>query len=113
MYSLLMLALAVYRLVPARPRWLFYTAASLAVLGLVATASLAQQVATEEWRHQGVLIGERETPARFEPAENGTVHFVLKEGSRVRILDTREGWLQIARCDGRRGWIPKNAVAEL
>ena len=51
---------------------------------------------------------------RWETRQSArTVHFALKQGTRVRILDTREGWLQIARCDGRRGWIPKAAVAEL
>jgi tetratricopeptide (TPR) repeat protein len=112
-YSLLMLALAGNRLWPGRPRWLAYTAAALAVLVVVSTASLAQQVATDEWQRQAVVIATGETPARFEPAANGTVYFALKEGSRVRILDTREGWVQIARCDGRRGWIPVAAAAQL
>src|ERR1019366_7674006 len=94
-YSLLMLALTAYRLWPARPRWLMYSAAALGILVVVTTASLAQQVATDEWQRQAVVIADGETPARFEPAENGTVHFALKVGSRVRILDAREGWLQI------------------
>jgi len=112
-YSLLMLALAAYRLWPGRPGWLAYTAAALAASVVITSASLAQQVSTDEWQRQAVVVADGETPARFEPAANGTVHFALKEGARVRVLDTREGWLQIARCDGRRGWIPKAAVAEL
>jgi SH3-like domain-containing protein len=60
-----------------------------------------------------VVVAAGETPARFEPAANGTVHFTLKEGARVRVLDTRASWLQIARCDGRRGWIPATAAAQL
>lgn len=112
-YTLLLLALAVYRLWPARPRWLVYSAAGFAALAVIAGTSLAQQLLTDDWQRQAVVISAGETPTRFEPADTGTVHFVLKEGSLIRVLDSRENWLQVARCDGRRGWIEKQAVAEL
>jgi tetratricopeptide (TPR) repeat protein len=113
LYTLVLLALAAYRLWPRRPRWLIYTAAAAGALVVVSSTSLAEQVLADDWQRQGVLVTSGETPARFEPADNGTVHFTLKEGSLIRILDTRQGWLQIARCDGRRGWLPKSAVGEL
>ena len=54
-----------------------------------------------------------ETKARFEPAANGTEHYVLKEGSLVKIGDRREGWLQVERCDGLRGWVETKALEQL
>jgi tetratricopeptide (TPR) repeat protein len=113
LYTVLLLALASYRLWPRRPRWLIYSAIGAAALVVISGTSLAAQVFGDDWQHQAVVIAEGETPARFEPAENGTVHFGLKEGSLVRVLDTRQGWWQVARCDGRRGWLPKGAVEEL
>jgi Tetratricopeptide repeat/Bacterial SH3 domain len=113
LYTLLLISLAVYRLWRKRPRWLVYMSWALGVLVIVVSTSLAQQVLADDWQRHAVVVETGDTPARFEPADNGTVHFVLKEGSRVRILDTREGWLQIARCDGHRGWIPKPSVEEL
>ena len=112
-YTLLLLALAAYRLWPSRPRWLVYAASMLAALAVVTGTSLAQQVLSDDWQRQAVVIGPGETPTRFEPAENGTVHFVLKEGSLVRVADSRDNWLEVARCDGRRGWIEKSAIEEL
>jgi SH3-like domain-containing protein len=109
----LLLVLAGYRLWPRRPRWLMYTAAGLAALVTIGSTSLAAQVLGDDWQQQAVVVAEGETPARFEPAENGTVHFSLKEGSLVRVLDGRQDWLQIVRCDGRRAWLPKGAVEEL
>ena len=113
LYTVLLLALAGYQLWPRRPRWLTYLAAALAALVIVSSTSLAEQVLANDWQRQAVVVANGDTPARFEPADNGTVHFTLKEGSLIRILDTRQGWLQIARCDGRRGWLPKDAVEEL
>jgi tetratricopeptide (TPR) repeat protein len=112
-YTLLLLVLAGYRLWPARPRWLIYAATGLAVLVLIISTSLAQQVLTDDWQPQAVIISGGEAPTRFEPAENGTVHFVLKEGSLVRVVETRDNWIEVARCDGRRGWIEKSAIEEL
>ncbi len=112
-YAVLMAALVAYRLWARRPRWLVYVASALGVVVVVAATSLAEQVMADDWQRQVVVIGSGETPARFEPAANGTVHFALKEGALVRITDTREGWLQVARCDGRRGWIEMSAVEEL
>jgi tetratricopeptide (TPR) repeat protein len=113
LYTLLLLVLAGYRLWPVRPRWLVYAATGLAVLVLISSTSLAQQVLTDDWQPQAVVISSGEAPTRFEPAENGTVHFVLKEGSLVRVVETRDSWIEVARCDGRRGWIEKSAIEEL
>ena len=112
-YSLLLLVLAGYRLWPARPRWLLYAASGLVVLVLITSTSLAEQVLTDDWQPQAVVISNGDAPTRFEPAENGTVHFVLKEGSLVRVVDTRDSWIEVARCDERRGWIEKSAIEEL
>lgn len=112
-YTLLLIALATYRLWPSRPRWLVYTATTLALSVVVTSTSLAQRLLTEEWQRQAVVVGSGETPTRFEPAENGTVHFVLKEGSLVRVVDRRDNWIEVARCDGRRGWIEKKALKGL
>jgi tetratricopeptide (TPR) repeat protein len=113
LYTLLLLSLAGYRLWPARPRWLVYAATGLAMLVLISSTSLAQQLLTDDWRAQTVVISSGDAPARFEPAENGTVHFVLKEGSLVRVVEARDNWIEVARCDGRRGWVEKSAVDEL
>lgn len=111
-YTLLLFLLTTYRLWPGRRRWLLRAAAALGLLVVLTGTSLMHRLLTDEWQRQAVVIRGGETPTRFEPAENGTVHFVLKEGALVSVADTRENWLQVARCDGRRGWIEKTAVAE-
>jgi tetratricopeptide (TPR) repeat protein len=113
LYTLFLLSIAAYRLWLRRPRWLLYTAGALGVLVLIVTASSAQQLLTEQWQRPAVMTASGDTAARFEPAENGTLHFTLKEGSLVRVLEARAGWVQVVRCDGRRGWVEQQAVEEL
>jgi len=112
LYTLLFLGLAAHRLWPQRPRWLLYLTVGLAIGLLESGSSLAYQIFTNR-QPAAVVVRTGDTPVRFEPADSGTVHFVLKEGSLLRVLDQRDGWLQVSRCDGRRGWIERASVETL
>jgi tetratricopeptide (TPR) repeat protein len=112
LYTLLLLALAARRLIPGRPRWLSYVALTAAAALLLTAGSLLHRVTGLEWRRQAVVIAAGDTAARFEPAETGTVHFVLNQGEQVELNAEREGWRQVSRCDGRRGWIAAESVEE-
>lgn len=112
-YTLLFVVLAVYRLWPRRSQWLRYAGWGVAAGLVVITLSLVQQLRTSEWQRHAVVLKQEDTPVRFEPAASGTVHFSATQGTRVRVLDVREDWWQVARCDGRRGWIEKEALEEL
>lgn len=109
-YSGAVFLLVVHRLsmLPRRP--VLWGTGILAGLALVACVSLAAQLLEDEWPAHAVVVGAAESPARFEPAADGTVHFSLPQGSKVRVTDMRGGWLQIARCDGRRGWMMSSSL---
>jgi len=106
-------ALIVHRLAQLRGRAMLYVAGGFAFLSAVSGVSLADQLVVDEWPEHAVVVGAKDTPARFEPAEDGTVHFTLPEGTEVQVTEARQGWLQIVRCDGRRGWVPKAALEPL
>ena len=112
-YTLLFLVFAAYRLRPTRPQWLLYVGRGVAGLLIMMTISLMQQLWTNDWQRRAVVLIEQETPVRFEPAISGTVHFSVRQGTMVQVLDAREDWWQVARCDGRRGWIEKSVLEEL
>ena len=112
-YSLLFVVFAVYRLWQRRPRWLRYAGWGVAVGLVVVTLSLVQQLWTSDWQRHAVVLKQEDIPVRFEPAASGTVHFSVTQGTRVQLLDVREDWWQVARCDGRRGWVEKDALEEL
>ena len=112
-YTLLFVVFAAYRLWPRRPQWLLSVGWGITAGLVVITLSLAQQLRTSDWQRHAVVLKREETPVRFEPAVSGTVHFSVTQGTRVQVLDVREDWWQVARCDGRRGWIEKDALEEL
>ncbi len=112
-YTLLFVVFAVYRLWPLRPQWLRSVGWGVAACLVVSILSLVQQLRTSDWQRHAVVLNQEDTPVRFEPAASGTVHFSVSQGTRVRVLDVREDWWQVARCDGRRGWIEKDALEEL
>jgi SH3-like domain-containing protein len=89
--------------------------AALVLIGLfvLVGSSLARQLFVDDWQRPAVVLAAGESPVRFEPSETGTEHFILKQGAVVHILATRSNWHQIARCDGRRGWVAADRVGEL
>jgi tetratricopeptide (TPR) repeat protein len=110
----LMLACLALRHVLTRPRRLLGYAAVLCLLVLaVSAASAGYRFVTEDLPLHAVVVAAGETPVRFEPDADGTTHFVAKQGTRLEISDRRDGWVQVGRCDGRRGWIEAQSIETL
>jgi tetratricopeptide (TPR) repeat protein len=110
-FVLLMALLIVVRLVPVAAR-ASRGAALAATVGLALTAgSAAYRLATVDLPTFAVVVATADTDVRFEPSVSGTTHFATKTGSVLRLLAEREGWAQVARPDGERGWIARGAIA--
>ena len=104
-------AMLATRLVSARARTACNRAAwVIGVVLLVVVSNLTFQLVQSELRQTAVVTVAGETPVRFEPLTNGTAHFPVREGALLDITDERDGWLQVRRQDGRRGWLPRDAV---
>ena len=89
-------------------------AALAAAVALVLTAgSAAYRLATVDLPTFAVVVATADTDVRFEPSASGTTHFETKPGTVLRVLGEREGWAQVARPDGKRGWIARPAIATL
>lgn len=109
--ALVFLLLAAAQLwLPAR-RTLGGIAVASGVLGAVLWTSAGYRLLTLDWPTVGVVIGKGTVPVRFEPQASGTMHFEAKPGVVVRIVGEREGWVQVERNDGRRGWAPSERIA--
>ena len=107
---LLMGLLAAARLLPAARRTAVRGALLAGVALVVLGASAGRRLATVDLRAAAVVVAADEVPVRFEPSSSGTVYFQAKPGSALRLLGTREGWAQVERDDGRRGWVERDAI---
>jgi tetratricopeptide (TPR) repeat protein len=112
-YTALLLFLALARLLPALRRAVAPTAAVAGVALALLLPAAAYRLWTVDGPAMAVVVAREETSVRFEPAAAGTVHFAAKPGSVLRVLAEREGWAQVARRDGRRGWVAREAIRPL
>jgi len=88
-------------------------AAVAAVLLALTGSSAVYRLATVDLPTFAVVVAGTDTDVRFEPSANGTAHFTTKPGAVLRVLAEREGWAQVARPDGKRGWIARDAITEM
>lgn len=112
-FVLLMAALIAARLLPGAARAGRGVAIAAAVVLALAGTSALYRLATVDVPTFAVVVANRDTDVRFEPSENGTAHFATKPGAVLRVLVEREGWAQVARPDGKRGWIARAAIGDI
>jgi len=85
-------------------------ATAVAVIAFILGVSLAVRVTAVETAGAAVVVAPGDTPVRFEPTASGTEHFVVTPGVDVSVLEERDGWLLVARADGRRGWVQAESL---
>ena len=113
LYVAIMVLLAVALFVPAVGQGARWAAAVAGVALVVVSSSAGWRLATLDLPAWAVVVAHDEATVRFEPSAGGTAHFQAKPGTVVRLLGAREGWAQVERADGRRGWVEQAAVAIL
>jgi tetratricopeptide (TPR) repeat protein len=112
-YTILMVLLIALRLLPAVARPARLGAVAAAVTLLVFGSAGVYRVLTVDLPDWAVLVGGEERAVRFEPADTGTEHFRAKPGRVLRILAERNDWAQVARRDGKRGWVERAHLSPL
>lgn len=52
-------------------------------------------------------------PVMTSPNDNGDPAFVLHEGTKVKVLQTDEGWYEISFPGGDKGWVPGTSIVRI
>ncbi len=89
---------------------------SLSVLGLVCAAlclTFAFQQFSIQKTHKYAIVFNKEETVHAEPNPNASQVFVLHEGTKVKILDSFQGFAQIELADNKQGWISLQAIKKL
>jgi tetratricopeptide (TPR) repeat protein len=62
------------------------------------------------YRTPRAIILAPEVSVRYGPQENEAAAFNLHEGTEVRVVRERNGWVQVALPDGTSGWLPADSL---
>jgi len=80
---------------------------------VIIAASAGYRLRTIDLPAYAVVITSQGATVRFEPSTTGTAHFEAKTGVVLRVLAERQGWAQVSRADGTRGWVSADTIARL
>ncbi|MEA1927712.1 MAG: SH3 domain-containing protein [Candidatus Auribacterota bacterium] len=62
------------------------------------------------YRTPGAIILQPTVSVRYGPTEADAAAFKLHEGTEVRVVRKKDGWLQITLPDGKSGWLPDDSL---
>lgn len=88
----------------------FYLFASSVALSLMSWGLAASQKGYVE-RNTHAIIMESTVDILSAPSAGSSQLFVLHEGTKVKIKDSTEGWLQISLPNGNQGWVSAKSLA--
>jgi len=92
----------------AQRKLFYYSAIVFCALFAVVLPSFISGIYQSEFQKKAVIIV-KETDVRFEPNDDATVHFKLREGSVIQITRSQGDWHQVRRYDGKMGWLRGDA----
>ncbi|NQT90850.1 MAG: hypothetical protein HQ558_06310 [Candidatus Omnitrophica bacterium] len=90
-------------------RPLIYISLPILVL-LILSASLFAVEFDKILIQKGAVIIAEMADSKFEPFDDATTFFTLREGESVVIVATKNGWAKVRRVDGKQGWIPRPSM---
>ena len=105
--------LAAARVVPSVRVGARRGAIAAGILTLVLLTSALYRLLTVELPPHVIVVSDRIATIRFEPSTSGAAHFEVKPGAFLRLVAEREGWAQVARSDGLRGWVERKSIEVL
>ncbi|MCX5686776.1 MAG: tetratricopeptide repeat protein [Candidatus Omnitrophica bacterium] len=79
---------------------------------IVSVSAFGLRFYNEEVLRHGVVV-EKEVDCKYEPIDKAMTYYKLQEGDEVIILNTRSGWSQIKRPDGKIGWVVADSAEEI
>lgn len=79
----------------------------------VVTLTMSLQRTADIEAHRDAVVMRSEVPVRSAPDATGVESFLIHEGLKVRILDTRDGLYRIRLDDGKTGWIEQSALVRI
>jgi hypothetical protein len=87
--------------------------AGIALIATVAAVSFAWDRHREATAHDHAIILTPNVDVTSEPRRESTVLFVLHQGTKVRVLQERNGWTEVRLANGSVGWMPPGSMERI
>lgn len=87
-----------------------FFAAIVALLLFVITTSFAVVERREATSPNEAIVMSASVSVKAAPEKGATDMFVLHEGTKVRIGDRVDNWIEITIADGNKGWLEERAI---
>ena len=87
----------------------FYCAGGLAGLFILFAIFLASKIHTEVFTEHAVIVSDK-VDVRSGPKEDYLLQFTLHEGTKVRLVEKRQGWYEVDLSKELKGWLPEDSV---
>lgn len=90
----------------------FFSAVLMTIISLLCF-TLAYQQRNYQATSKSAIIFTPTVSIKSAPGESGTVLFVLHEGTKVKLLDRSNDWVNVALPNGNKGWIEETDLREI
>ena len=78
--------------------------------GCLVISVIISVLAYSFYQTPGAIILQPTVSVRYGPAETDATAFKLHEGTEVKVVREKDGWLQIALPDGKSGWLTADSL---
>ncbi len=79
----------------------------------IITSSLAYQKYYLSIEHKEAIIFDLSITVKSSPTQNAVDLFVIHEGTKVKIIDKIDNWVEIKIKNGSIGWLPEKSIKEI
>ena len=111
-YIVLIAIVIVSAIVKKARRTCYYTMGVTGTILMFSILSFSLKLYRTEF-HEKAVITSNAIEARFEPADDGTSHFTLREGMLIEVTEPQPEWSKIKRWDGKSGWLRNHTFERL
>lgn len=85
----------------------------LFLLITIASSTLAYQKYYYNTEHKEAIVFDLSITVKSSPTQNAVDLFVIHEGTKVRIIDKIDNWVEIKIKNGSVGWLPEKSIKEI
>jgi len=113
-FSLLIVTIGLFIMSKKRGnRKLSFYVGVLFLIITITSSALASQKYYLNIEHKEAIVFTSSITVKSSPTQNSVDLFVIHDGTKVKIIDSIDNWVEIKIQNGSTGWLPKKSIKEI